>query len=122
MGILPEGMKSASPNVFLKGVDFENEGQNLEVVGFEVITPKDAQYGAQEGNWLVEEGKLKVGESFKYSFKNMEGEEKVFETTSPGFFIGFSKCDPNAGDKVSIKRDGKLKKTRYTITHLDPTK
>ncbi len=121
--LVPENLsKHTSP--FLKGEDFEGEGQNLIIKGFEVITAKDPQYGADDKNALLQQGKLLEGETFKYSFTTIPdpndiesfAEERTFESTSPGFFIAFNKLAPEGGEKVNVRREGKATKTRYFMT------
>lgn len=119
MGIVPKEMKTSSP--YLKAELFK-QGTALEVVGFEIITAKDKEYGATEKDWLFTAGKLKEGETIQYKFKTVQADEvdfppedKVFESKSAAFFIAFSNLDPNPGDKIWVKREGEGKKTKYVI-------
>lgn len=120
MPLIPENLsKHTSP--FLKGESFDGEGQNLIIKGFSVITAGDPQYGADDKNALFQQGKLQIGETFKYDFmtiadNEIDAEERTFESTSPGFFIAFNKLAPEGGEKVNIRREGKATKTRYFIT------
>ena len=114
MGVIPDELAKREPGKFIRGEEFEGAGLTLEVVGFEKTTSEE--YGADEKNWLVTEGKLEVGGTFKYSFKNTEGEERVFESNSPGLFIAYSQVNPDAGAKVHIVRTGKTNKTRYQVS------
>ncbi len=126
MSLIPENLsKHTSP--FLKGENFDGAGVNLIIKGFETIVPKDPEYGAKDDNALVQQGKLQLGEAFKYSFttipdpNNIDSfpEDRVFESTSPGFFISFNKLSPNGGEKVNVRREGKASKTRYFMTLID---
>lgn len=123
MSLIPEELsKHSSP--FLKGESFDGEGQTLIIKGFSVVKAGNEEYGANEESALFKQGKLKAGETFKYDFttvadpKDPESfeEERTFESTSPGFFIAFNKLDPQGGEKVTIKREGKATKTRYFMT------
>lgn len=130
MGIIdPKLAAHSSP--FLKGEVFDGEGIKLKVAGFEVVKANDPEYGAKpnaDGTLphLLASGKLKEGETFKYSFKTVVDsndiesfeEDRVFESVSPGFFIAFSNLNPDAGDVIHIRREGKTSKTRYFITKV----
>jgi hypothetical protein len=119
MSLVPENLaKHSSP--FLKGEDFDGEGQNLIIKGFSVITASNAEYGANKETAMYQQGKLQLGETFKYNFLTIDNEidavERTYESTSPGFFIAFNKLAPEGGEKVNIRREGKAAKTRYFIT------
>lgn len=115
MSLVPENLaKHTSP--YLNGEDFNDKGQNLTIKGFEVKVADDPAYGADELNALFKQKKLQLGETIKYTFENEKGEEKIFESTSPGFFIAFNKLAPEGGEHVNIRREGKASKTRYFIT------
>jgi len=112
MSLIPQDIaKHSSP--FLKGEDFEGEGQILIIKGFSIIKANNEEYGANEENSLFKQGKLKLGETMKYDFENEDGEEKTFESASPGFFIAFNKLAPEGGEKIRVYREGKAAKTRY---------
>jgi hypothetical protein len=99
---------------FIKGADFDGEGLVLEFVRSEVFTPMDAKFGASHNygpggvitkeNYLVKNGKLKEGESFKYYFKDGE-QEREFDSNSVGSYFAFSKADLKGGEKLHIKRN-----------------
>jgi len=117
--LIPDELsKHSSP--FLKGEHFDGEGQNLIIKGFSVIKASNEEYGAKEDSALFKQGKLQIGETFKYDFltvdNEIDAEERTFETNSPGFFIAFNKLAPEGGEKVNIRREGKATKTRYFIT------
>jgi hypothetical protein len=117
MSLIPENLsKHSSP--FLKGEDFEGAGQTLIIRGFSVKVADNAEYGADENNALFKQGKLELGQTMRYEFETEDGEEKVFESTSPGFFIAFNKLVPEGGETVRITREGKAMKTRYAITKI----
>jgi len=113
---------------YLKGVDFDGEGQTLEVGKLEVFTPKDIQYSAQntygvggiikKENYLVKTGVLKEGESLKYRFMQ-DGVEKYFSNHSAGFFFAVKNAGLELGDKVNIKRSKKSNTDiEWTITKI----
>lgn len=119
MGVVPEDKKkNTSP--YLKAEDFKN-GIRLEVVAFKTILSKNPKFGAVETEWMFKADKLKLGETFSYTFKTMSNEdfavpeEKTFESKSAPFFIAFSNLDPEVGDKIWIKRSGEGTKTQYVI-------
>ena len=117
MGVISEDLAKRSLGKYIRGEEFDGAGLLLEVVGFAEGTSQE--YGADEKNWLVKEGKLKLGGTFVYTFKGVDGEtagmERVFESNSPGMFIAFSQTNPDIGTKVQISRVGKTSKTRYTV-------
>lgn len=114
MSLVPENLaKHDSP--FLKGEHFDGKGQTLIIKGFSIVKASNEEYGANEDHSLVKQGKIQVGDTLKYDFETEDGEEKTFESTSPGFFIAFNKLAPNGGEKVNIYREGKAAKTRYFI-------
>lgn len=114
-------------SAFLKGVDFDGDGKTLEVVKMDKFTPEDPQYGVKneygaggvvtKEHWFIKNGLLKEGESFKYTFKQGD-KDKTFDNSSLGFYFTFIKADLVAGDRVLIKRDTSVSKTRpdWTIT------
>lgn len=120
MSLVPENLaKHSSP--FLKGEDFDGEGMNLIIKGFAVIKANNPEYGANEDTAMYKQGKLQLGETFKYDFltvadNEIDAEERTYESTSPGFFIAFNKLAPVGGEKVNVRREGKAAKTRYFIT------
>ena len=113
---------------FIKGVEFATEkGLELEVVGMEVITPSDVQYGCAhtygaggtitKENWLVKSGICQEGQSLRYNFIK-DGVAKYFDNHSVGFFIEMSKAKVEKGDKVLIKRTGESKDTKWSIVKI----
>ncbi len=124
MGIVPaEYNKADSPGggKYLKGSDFEG-GVVVEVIGFEKVRSNKPEFGATETDSLVKNNILGVGEVFRYTFKQVLmsdfGEmdsEKVFDSKSAVFFNSFRKVNPDKGTKLSIKRSGTGKQTRYEI-------
>ncbi len=101
---------------FIKGADFDGEGLALEFVKMDVFTPTDPQYGVSNSygpgaklvkeNYFVKNGKLKEGESFKYTFKDGD-KEREFDNNSVRFFFAYEKAKLEAGTKVTIKRNKK---------------
>ncbi len=117
MPLVPETLsKHSSP--FLKGEDFDGGGQTLIIKGFSIKVADNQEYGADENNALFKQGKLDLGQTLRYEFETEDGEEKVFESTSPGFFIAFNKLVPEGGEKVRITREGKAAKTRYSMIKI----
>lgn len=122
MGIMDEFKKEgdsgevATGSRFLKGVDFDVEGQILTVVGMEKFVPENSEYGIKnvygaggkivKENYFVKEGILEEGQSFKYRFTQGDM-PKEFDNSSVSFFFAFSNLNPNEGDEVSIKRNKK---------------
>jgi hypothetical protein len=98
---------------FMKGADFEGEGQKVVVVGCEKFIPSDPQYGVKNNygaggvvvkqNWFVKEGILEEGQSFKYRF-TQDGNPKEFDNNSVSFFFAFKQKNPAEGAEVTIKR------------------
>jgi len=125
MGFIPQDLaKHSSP--YIKGEEFDGAGLDLIVKGFEIITASDAEYGVNDTSFLFKSGKLKEGETCKYTFESVgadaleEGmDQRYFESTSPGLFIEFSKLNPEPGTKVNVRREGKAAKTRYVISILN---
>jgi hypothetical protein len=127
-GFFPEGEGEGKVPPYLKGVDFDGEGQNLEVVGMEVVTPKDEAYGVKntygaggvmtKENYLVKAGVLKEGQSLKYNFKQ-DDIERYFENNSVTFFFAVKGANLEAGDKVKIIRNKKSNtEIKWTITKI----
>lgn len=85
------------------------------ILGVEIVTSNNPMYGANENDALYNRGVLKIGEVLRYTFLNEQGEEKNYDSKSMAFYLGFksSKVEPNT--KITIQREGKLDKTRYTI-------
>ena len=105
------------PHRFLRGKEFEGEGQILEVVGVEII--KGSKYSAtRKEDWLCQKEILQEGETFVYSFIQ-DGEEKIFESKSATFFIAMRQANPKPKDIIKITRTGEKFETRYEVTKLD---
>ena len=106
--------KDNNESPYLKSEEFKN-GITLEVVGVEKVEANEGYGGTQE-DWLVKESILKEGQSFKYTFLKEE-KEKIYETKSAVFFISFRNLDPEAGQKIIIKKDGRGRDTKYDIKY-----
>lgn len=105
---------------WLKGADFENVLTLQLVKPMERIKSTDPKYGAAEDDFLVKGGVLEVGETFRYTFNNPEGEEKKFDSKSAPFFLGFKQVEElGVGDWIKITRTGKTDKTRYTVEKVE---
>ncbi len=126
MGVIPQSVKEKVKNSpYLKAKDFE-EGLNLEVVAFEIVNAKDPKFGADEKNYLVGNGTLQVGQTIRYTFKTIVDpksmdfpEDKTFESSSVVFFISFSQIDPSSGEKISIKKSGQGRTTKYEMNLIN---
>lgn len=111
---------------YIKSVEFD-EGLGLTYLRTEVFTPNKGangedfgakhKYGAggviEKENWLIKEGKLKEGESFRYIFKDGDM-ERHFDNASIGFWIAMNNIKPEENRILQIKR---IKgKTNFDIT------
>lgn len=113
----PKDVQEASSKIssdWLKGSSFDGAGLVLKVS--KPMEKVKSQYGAEEGDYLVENEILGVGESFRYTFEDAEGKERKIDSSSTPFFIGFKQCEElGVGDWVLIQRTGKTDKTRYRV-------
>jgi hypothetical protein len=118
---MPADVKEASDKItsnWLKGADFEGNGLVLKVT--KPLEKVSSQYGAEEGDYLVKNEILGVGESFRYTFEDEAGMERKIDSSSTPFFIGFKQCEElGIGDWVRITRTGKTDKTRYTVEKVE---
>ena len=117
MGVIPDEIKGSGggDGRFLKAAEFEN-AMRLTVEGFEKIKADNADFGANDKDFLFTSGRLALGETFRYMFKNEAGEEKVLDSKSATFFISFSKCNPEVGDMIEITKSGTGRNTKYDIS------
>ena len=117
MGVVPENLQT-SGGQYIKAEEF-HKGLVLFVFSFEKVVASDPEYGAKKDDFLCEDGKLAIGETFRYTFtvtdKDNFKEERIFESKSAPFFIPFSNLGPDEGDKLWIKREGEGRKTKYII-------
>ncbi len=112
-GVANEFKSEAPASNFIKGTDFD-AGLQLEVVGMDKFTPENPDFGVKhqygaggvvtKENWFVSKGILEEGQSFRYKFI-VDGVEKTFDNPSLSFYFAFTKVDPEAGRKISIKRN-----------------
>ena len=103
---------------FIKAAEFEGEGLTLQVA--KPMEKIASQYGAEEGDFLVNNEILEVGQTFRYSFNTADGQERKLDSNSTPLFIGFKQCeDLGVGDWVKITRTGKTDKTRYAVEKVD---
>ena len=112
------GGKSTGDSRYLKSGDFDG-GKELRVVSVEKITAKDADYGAGSIDWLFKEGILAAGETFRYSFLDDEGNEKMYDTKGTSFYFAFKDANVEADDKVNISKTGSGKTTKYEISKVE---
>lgn len=129
MGVIPKDVKDAASaagggNKFIKAEEFEGNGLLLKVVSFAKIKSKNAKFGANEKDALHQQKILGDGETFRYVFSTVLApdapadqfpEERVIESKSLALFIAFSQCDPEPGQQVRIRKEGKMEETRYTV-------
>lgn len=119
----PEDVREAADKLggdWLKGADFENSPVLQLVKPMERVKSNNPTYGAAEDDFLVKGEVLEVGETFRYTFKTPGGEEKLFDSKSAPFFLGFKQCDDlGVGDWIKITRTGKTDKTRYTVEKVE---
>lgn len=106
---------------WIKGAEFDGKGLVLQLAKtLEKVKANNPEYGAQEDDYLVKGEILEVGQSLRFTFKDAEGNERKFDTSSTPFFIGFKQCeDLGVGDWVLITRTGKTNKTRYTVVKTE---
>ena len=121
---MPSDIREAADkmgNDFIKAVEFEGEGLILQVSQpMTKIRSNNPQYGAQDGDFLVKQEVLEVGDTFQYIFTDAGGNERKFDSKSAPFFLGFKSVDElKVGDWVKITRTGKTTETRYTIERAE---
>lgn len=129
MGVLDEvtsGLPEESTSRFLRGADFDGDGQILTVVGVEKFKPENPKYGVkntygaggvlEKKHWFIDKGLLEEGESFKYRFTQNDL-PKEFDNSSLSFFFAFKDANPEQGQIVTIKRNKKSDQDiEWTIT------
>lgn len=101
---------------WLSGSDFEGEGMILQTVSAEPVSSK---YGVEEDDYWVQQDILQPGQTFRYTFKNFEGNERKWDTHSRPFAIGMEQAEIEANDWVKIVRTGTAKNTRYTVSKIE---
>lgn len=111
-----ETMEKVGKSDWYSGTDFEGEGLTLQIKSVEKVK---SQYGADENHKLVEKEVLEKGELFRYTFVDVEGNEKPFDSHSQPFMIAMNQAEFNMGDWLHITRTGKLKDTRYVAEKVD---
>lgn len=116
----PDDIREASNKMgsdWIKGAEFDGAGLVLQLLKpLEKVKANNPEYGAQEDDYLVKGEILEVGQTLRFTFKDAEGTERKFDTSSTPFFIGFKQCEElGVGDWVLITRTGKTNKTRYTV-------
>ena len=117
MSVFPADVEEALNNAggaWIKGVEFEG-GLVLQVMKVEKVRPNNPKYGAEEKNYLVKEEILEEGETFRYHFRDTEGNERQHDSSSAPMCIGFQQANVEPEDWVMITRTGKTDKTRYTV-------
>lgn len=102
---------------FIKATEFEGEGLNLRIDTVEKVS---SQYGGKAEDSIVEHGVLEEGQSFRYTFTDKTDSQRKHDSASMPMFIGFHQADVNLGDFLNVKREGKVDKTRYHVTKIEP--
>lgn len=119
MGVVPETvMPESGGGRYIKGTEFDGKGLVLKVKGFEVVAATNPKFGAGDNDYLFKEGKLLKGQTFRYTFEDVMGNERILDSKSPGLLFAFGRVNPNPGDMVKISKTGKLDATRYTVELL----
>lgn len=118
MSIFPEEIasKMANSNDWLSGKDFEGDGMQLQIISVE---PVSSQFGVEEDDYWVEQGILTIGQTFRYTFKDLNDIERKWDTHSRPLAIGFQQAEAEANDWVRIVRTGTGKNTRYIVTKVE---
>ena len=112
----PKDMEKVGKSEWLTGADFEGDGLVLKIKSVEKVK---SQYGAGADNAMVERAILQEGETFRYVFEDVGGNDRQFDSHSMPFMIGMTNAEFNFGDWLFIKRTGKLRDTRYTPEKVD---
>lgn len=119
MSIFPpdinEKMNNGSSD-WLSGKDFEGQGLVLQII---YVSPIASQFGVEEDDYHVQQEILKPGETFRYIFKDTEGNERKYDTHSRPFEIGFQQSEVELNDWVRVSRSGAGKQTRYQVEKVD---
>ncbi len=120
----PDEVKEAADKIggeFIKAEEFK-AGLTLQLV--KPLEKIVSRYGATEADFLAKNEILEVGQSFRYTFKTTDGEERKLDSKSAPFFLAFKQCEElGVGDWVHIERTGKTKDdTRYTVVKTDEPK
>lgn len=125
MGVASEYITDGnSESTFLKGVDFDGNGLEVEVVSMEKFTPDDPKYGVTntygpggvvtKENWFIKKKLLDEGQTWRYTFK-VDGVQKVFDNKSATFYFAFTRVNPEPTEVLSIKRN-KISDTKVDWT------
>lgn len=118
MSIFPPEMSekmNQGTGEFIKASEFEN-GLTLQIVKVEAVA---SRFGAEEGDYFVETGVLKEGETLRYFFNAPDGKERKLDSNSRPLSIAFEQAEIENNDWVYIKRTGKGENTRYTVTKVE---
>lgn len=104
---------------FIKAAEFEGEGLTLQCVSVEKIKSNNPKFGANEKDALYKQEILTEGETFKYTFKTPQGNERVLESKSMAAFIAFNGAELEPGDWVHVSKTGKMDDTRYEVKKVE---
>lgn len=103
-------------NEWIKATEFDGKGLTLQINGVEKIK---SNYGAKAEDAIVERDILEEGETFRYTFKDADGNERKHDSSSFPMFIGMKSVEVNYGDWLHIRREGKKDKTKYFAEAVD---
>lgn len=122
--IFPSDVREASDKIegeWIQAKEFEGKGLTLQVEKpLEKMKSPNPKYGAKPENYLVKNNILEAGETFRYTFKSVGGNERKIDTNSSPFFIAFKQCEElGIGDWVEIVRTGETTETRYTVEKVE---
>lgn len=112
---IAEKMSNSSSD-WLSGKDFEGQGLVLQIIS---VSPIASAYGVEEDDYYVQQEILKPGETFRYTFKDTDGNEKKWDTHSRPLAIGFQQSEAESNDWVRVSRTGSGKQTRYQVEKVD---
>lgn len=124
--IFPEDVQEAADKIeseWISPKEFDN-GLILQMVKpLEKMKSVNPKYGAKADNFLVKNGILEEGETFRYVFKTAKGNERKIDTNSSPFFIAFKQATNESefgvGDWAEITRTGETTETRYTVEPVE---
>ena len=122
---IPENISESAKSMggsFLKAADFEGDGLVLQCEGMEKVKSNNPKFGANDQDTLYKQEILDIGDTFRYSFKTQEGENKTLESKSTAVFIAFNEANLENGEWVRISKTGKMDETRYNIERVDAPK
>ncbi len=109
---------STMTNEWIKAEEF-TKAPSFKFRGVEKVK---SQYGGKEENSIVEKGILEIGETFRYLFEDVEGNQRKHDSTSFPLFIAMQEAEINEGDWLKISKEGVTTKTRYYVEVVEEPK